>query len=281
MKNFPTDACLLAAGYGKRLRPITLKTPKPLVEVGGEPMLQRMADFVRDAGVSSLHVNAFYLGEQIADWCTGYRAKHSDVVLQNSREESLLETGGGIAKMLREHDGLHAAPFFSCNADIVCIEAPPPNQPSLRSVSSTPPQGGSEFLNPLRRMAEVMDDETDMVMLLAKKERSLGYEGAGDFVALEERDGVVHSFRRYDAARDEGREAYIFMGIQLLRPEIFTRSPEPLPETFSMNLLYNQRVQADGSFAHMKAVVHDGMFLHVGDVDGLSAANAYLNGHET
>lgn len=216
-------------------------------------MLERMAEFVQSAGVSSLHVNASYLGEQIASWCETYGAVNPEVSIETSMENAPLETGGGIAKMLREH-AFDDAPFFSCNADIICVPS-------------------SESRHPLARMANAMDDETDIVMLLAKKQNSLGYEGAGDFVALEERDGVIHSFRRYDAAKDEGKEAYIFMGIQLLRPDLFSSK---LPEAFSMNHIYNQRVSKGGGFSGMKAVVHDGMFLHVGDAYGLKKAEAYL-----
>ena len=62
----PQVAMVLAAGKGKRMRPITDKTPKPLVEVGGMTLLDRILDHLEQAGTTRVVVNAFHLSEQIA-----------------------------------------------------------------------------------------------------------------------------------------------------------------------------------------------------------------------
>ena len=61
-------AMILAAGRGERMRPLTDQTPKPLLEVGGKPLIQYHIEALRDAGFRELVVNYAHLGEQIVEW---------------------------------------------------------------------------------------------------------------------------------------------------------------------------------------------------------------------
>ena len=104
---------ILAAGYGKRLRPLTETTPKPLLPVSGKPMLQHHIERLSALGVTELVVNTSWLAEQIEDYFgDGHRF---GVSIRWSREQQPLETGGGIANALPL---LGNEPFLLINGDV-------------------------------------------------------------------------------------------------------------------------------------------------------------------
>ncbi len=91
-------AMVLAAGLGKRLRPLTLETPKPLISVGGRPLVEYQLEKLCQAGVEEVVVNLHHLGEQIEK--TLGDGSRLGLNIQYSRETELLETGGGILRAL-------------------------------------------------------------------------------------------------------------------------------------------------------------------------------------
>lgn len=106
-------AMILAAGEGRRMRPLTDKTPKPLLTVGGRPLLEHHILNLKAAGFAELVVNASHLGDQVAAFCgDGSRWGLSITV---SSEETPLETAGGIVKALPL---LTSAPFLVVNGDV-------------------------------------------------------------------------------------------------------------------------------------------------------------------
>jgi len=107
---------LLAAGLGTRLRPLTDHAPKALVDVGGLPILERVARRLIDAGADRLIVNLYHFGDQIRDY-VAKRDGFGVEVLFSSEDPQPLETGGGLlqAAPLFRRD----APFFLHNADIL------------------------------------------------------------------------------------------------------------------------------------------------------------------
>ena len=106
-------AMILAAGFGSRLRPLTETTPKPLLEVGGKPLLQYHLGRLAEAGITDIIINTSWLAELIED----YFGDGSDfgVQIQWSREAQPLETGGGIARALPL---LGTEPFLVINGDV-------------------------------------------------------------------------------------------------------------------------------------------------------------------
>lgn len=104
---------ILAAGEGRRMRPLTDETPKPLLQVRGKPLIEHHIERLRDAGVTDVVVNAAHLGEQIEDFCGD--GSRWGVRIQISREVVPLETAGGIIQALSSLDD---APFAVVNGDI-------------------------------------------------------------------------------------------------------------------------------------------------------------------
>lgn len=110
-------AMILAAGRGKRMRPLTDHTPKPLLEVGGRALIVHQIRRLRDAGITELVINHAHLGEQI-EQALGDGSAY-DVRIQYSPEGpgQALETGGGIHRALAL---LGPEPFLVVNGDIWC-----------------------------------------------------------------------------------------------------------------------------------------------------------------
>lgn len=232
----PIEAMILAAGRGSRMQPYTSETPKPLVKVGGHPLLDYALKLVQPAGIDEAIVNTHHLGEQIE----AYLAKQN-FACTISREDELLETGGGICQALP----LLADSFFTLNSDVICVEKP-----------------GQSVLN---KMIEAWDDSRmDGLMLLCPLERAVGYQGDGDFSIAE--DGRIQ-------ARVKGKPAYVYMGIQRLHKRFLDGAPQG---AFSLSQLYKAAV-AKGDKCPLYGVVHEGAWLHVGDPEGVELAENYLS----
>ena len=107
-------AMILAAGRGERMRPLTEETPKPLLEVGGKPLIQYHIEALRDAGFRELVVNHAHLGNQIVERL-GEGAQFGVHIEYSAEPEGALETGGGIKKALPL---LGERPFLVINGDI-------------------------------------------------------------------------------------------------------------------------------------------------------------------
>ncbi|MGB2199633.1 MAG: nucleotidyltransferase family protein, partial [Luminiphilus sp.] len=91
-------AMILAAGEGRRMRPLTDATPKPLINVAGKTLLERHIEGLVSAGFTDLVINASYLADQVAAFCNDGRRWGCRIHL--SVEETPLETAGGIRKAL-------------------------------------------------------------------------------------------------------------------------------------------------------------------------------------
>lgn len=236
-RNAP-QAVVLAAGLGTRMRPFTDRLPKPLLPVAGVTLIDRALDWLVAAGVREAVVNSYYLAELLEAHLTA----RTQPAITISREETLLETGGGLKKALPL---LRPEPFVSVNSDVICLDG---SQPALH------------------RLLEAWDDrEMDALLLLHPVDRAVGYDGKGDFFLD---NGLLR--RR----RDEPSAPYVFTGVQLVHPRLFAGSPAG---AFSMNVLYNRGMDADGRLHRIRALVHDGDWLHVGDPDGLRAAEAWFS----
>ena len=204
-----THAMVLAAGLGLRMRPITEHTPKPLVAVGGRPMLDRVLDHLDQAGVSRKIVNAHWLAQQIHD----HLARRADVTVSDE-SDALLETGGGVKRALPL---LGDQPFFVCNADIVWRNGSVPA---------------------LTRLAEAWDPERmDSLLLLHRTASTLNYAGKGDFFL----DSQGHVRRRLE----KEVSPYLYTGVQIIHPRLFADAPDG---KFSLNLLWNQAADAGRLF---------------------------------
>jgi MurNAc alpha-1-phosphate uridylyltransferase len=240
----PKRAMVLAAGLGLRLRPITTLKPKPLVEVGGQTLLDRALDRLADAGVDTAVVNTHYFAEMVAKRMA-LRTRPRIIL---SPETDLLETGGGIARALDKLNppGESEQPFYAVNGDSFWLNGP------------------SDIF---KRLAAAWDDaRMDALLAVYATPHALGYDGQGDFMMDEQ-----GRLRR--RAEDEV-VPFAFIGLQILHPRLFCNPATGTVESgaFSLNRLYD-RAAATG---RLWGVAHDGEWFHISTPDDLREADARL-----
>lgn len=198
-------AMVMAAGLGKRMRPLTASQPKPMVRVGGKPLIDHALDRLNDAGVEKAVVNVHYLADSL-EAHLGSRGAPK-VVISDERGE-LLETGGGMVKAQSQLPD----PFFCLNADNIWIDGP---RSAFADLSAR--------WNP---------DEMDALLLLVSHARAVNFDGTGDFY-MDPRGKI----RR----RVQGRIApFIYTGIQLVSHRLLRDAPEG---KFSTNVLWNRAIE--------------------------------------
>ena len=217
-----TTAMVLAAGLGKRMRPVTDTIPKPLVRIGGRTMLDQVLDRLAKAGIETAVVNVHHLPDLIERHLEGRTRPR--IVISDERAE-LLETGGGIAKALPLLGG---APFLVLNSDSLWIEGPQSN---------------------LGRMIRSWDArKMDILLLLAASAASLGYDGLGDFAMAA--DGRLRRRREREVT------PFVYAGVAIMKPELFEGAPQG---AFSLNRLFDRTIEAgrlhglrlDGQWLHV------------------------------
>lgn len=235
----PKKAMLLAAGLGTRMQPLTNTRPKPLIEVGGEALIDHILLRLARAGVGEVVINHHHFSEQIIAHVAS-RGQVPQITLSDETRQ-LLETGGGVAKAL---PALGADPFFVVNGDAIWLNE------------------GEDILHLMARAWDAY--RMDFLLMLVPAAHALGYDGAGDFFMAE--DGTL---TRRGAAL---AAPYMFGGVQILDPAIFTDIPEG---PFSMNVLFDRAIKQ----GRLCGFVHRGPWLHIGTPQGRDDADAFLSAY--
>jgi MurNAc alpha-1-phosphate uridylyltransferase len=203
----PKCAMVLAAGFGKRLRPYTDKVPKPLTKVLGVPIIDVVLDRLEAAGVERAVINLHHLGDQIRAHLKD--RKKPEIVF--SEEEEILETGGGIVKALPL---LGDEPFFTVNAKVIWLN------------------GKTDCLE---RMAQAFDPEKmDALLLLHSTAQAVGYDGMGDF--------LMDPFGRLKRRPERQVAPFLYAGIQLCHPRLFRDTPKG---AFSTNIVWDRAIEEE------------------------------------
>lgn len=183
-------AFILAAGLGTRLRPYTNDIPKPMVEVGGQTMIDRALDKLHDIGIKSCVINTHYKAEILQRHLIARRNPH----IIFSLEEKLFDTGGGINAALQHFDD----PFFVLSGDSVWEDA--------------------QDHNTLQTMADHWDPaRMDILILLQPVETMTLTQGLGDY-DLDDQGRAIRS-------KDKTGK-YMWTSIRINKPEIFDGAPE-------------------------------------------------------
>ena len=165
-------AMILAAGKGERMRPLTDHTPKPLLEVGGRPLIEHHILRLADAGFRELIINVSHLGEQIIEFCGD--GSRWGLTIQISPEDEPLETAGGIINALPL---LGDQPFLLVNGDVWTDYS----FGRLRDLMLARPDGAHLVLvdNPPQHPGGDFRLRDGYVMELADVEVGLTYSGVG------------------------------------------------------------------------------------------------------
>ncbi|WP_324827646.1 nucleotidyltransferase family protein [Qipengyuania zhejiangensis] len=231
-------AMLMAAGLGKRMRPLTASTPKPLVRVAGQPLIDRALDRLEEAGVAKAVVNVHYLADAIE---AHVGPRNAPKITFSDERDVLLETGGGMVKA--HSAGLLPDPFFACNADSIWLDGP---RNAFADLSSR--------WNPERM---------DALLLVVGHARAFNFDGTGDFYM----DG--HGCLKRKVA---GRIApFIYTGIQLVSHRLLRDPPEG---KFSTNILWDRAI-AEG---RLFGIAFTGNWYEVGTPEHIRPTEEALRG---
>jgi MurNAc alpha-1-phosphate uridylyltransferase len=174
---------ILAAGLGKRMQPITLKTPKPLIQIGGKNLLDRALELLINHGVDDIVINVHHLADQIKDFIN--KKKYKVKISVFHEQEMLLDTGGGILNATKSFK----EPFVVVNPDTLWCNA---------------------YSSELSDLEDLYFQHKKACLLLVNKNLSFDSSFKGDFNL---QDGIV--------SRDNSNEL-IFTGLQILDHSIFS-----------------------------------------------------------
>ena len=233
----PEVAMVMAAGLGKRMRPLTATRPKPLIEVAGRTLLDHSLDRLRAAGVRKAVVNVHYLPDALEAHLK-HRVKDIEIAVSDERKQ-LLETGGGLVKALPLID---ADPFLVVNSDNLWIDGP---------------------VDSLRHLAAHWDDaRMDALLLLVPLARANCHNGQGDF--------RLSASGAISRKKTGGVAPFVYTGIQMVSKRLFEGEVPEGP--FSTNILWDRAIEAGRCFG----AVHQGLWFDVGAPANIKRAEEML-----
>ena len=233
----PEVAMVMAAGLGKRMRPLTATRPKPLIEVAGKPLLDHCLDRLRAAGVKKAVVNVHYLPDALEAHLRS-RVQGLEIAVSDEREQ-LLETGGGLVKALPLID---SDPFLVANSDNLWVDGP---------------------VDSLRHLASHWDDsKMDALLLLVPLAQANFHNGSGDFHMTA--SGKIRRKKPGSVA------PFVYTGIQMVSKRLFDGEVPDGP--FSTNILWDRAIEAGRCFG----AVHQGLWFDVGAPPNIRKAEEIL-----
>ena len=232
----PRTAMVLAAGLGKRMRPLTATRPKPLIEVAGQSLLDHLLERLKAAGVEKAVVNVHYLADAVEAHLK--RNAHGlDIAISDERG-LLLETGGGMVRALPLID---ADPFLVVNSDNLWVDGP---------------------ADTLKLLASHWDgSKMDALLLLVPHARASNHGGRGDF--------HMDSTGRLRRRQKSHVAPFVYTGIQMVSKRLLDGAPEG---PFSTNVLWDKAMEEGRCFG----AVHQGLWFDVGTPQAIKATELIL-----
>ena len=199
-------AMILAAGFGKRVHPLTLNCPKPLLKIGDETLLSNTLKFLKLFGIKQVIINVHYLREQIIDYIKKNKFNLSINIVKE--ENKILDTGGGVLNAIRYFSN---KPFIIINPDTIW---------------------SSYYLEELKLMEKnfFKNKKSKCSILVVKKAISFDQSFKGDF-NLE--NNLINR-------KNKGDLKYIYIGLQIIKPEVFFGLDL---NVFSMNKIWDKLIE--------------------------------------
>ena len=180
-------ALILCAGFGKRLNPITLNTPKPLLEIKDVSMLERCIYLVEKLGIRKILINTFYFKEQFSEFLDNLKFNLDIKIIEDG--EHILDTGGGIQNMIQDSNDND---FIVFNPDTVW---------------------SNNYKDEILKMEEMyFSKKIENILLLVNKKLSFDKKLKGDFNL---KNNLINK---------EAEKELIYIGCQIINKKLFVRN---------------------------------------------------------
>ncbi|MDA9696491.1 sugar phosphate nucleotidyltransferase [Candidatus Pelagibacter sp.] len=179
-------ALILCAGFGKRLNPITLNTPKPLLEIKDESMLERCINLIEKLGIQKILINTFYLKDKFSVFLN---SKNFNIDIKIIEEgEHILDTGGGIQNMIKDSN---EKDFIIFNPDTIW---------------------SNDYKDEILKMEKMyFSEKLENILLLVNKKLSFDKKLKGDFNL---KNNLINK---------EAEKEFIYTGCQIINKNLFIK----------------------------------------------------------
>ena len=195
-------ALILCAGYGKRLNPLTLNTPKPLLKVNNISLLENTINLINDLGIKNILINTYYLKEQIKEFINNKNFSCKINIIDDGK--SILDTGGGILNLIKKSDNDN---FFVFNPDTIWTK---------------------EYIEVIRKMEVFyLKNKIQNILLVVNKSKSFDKKLKGDF-NLNSKNILNYQ-----------EKAFIYTGCQIINKNVFSKIDQ---NSFSIIEIWNQLI---------------------------------------
>ena len=179
-------ALILCAGFGKRLNPITLNTPKPLLEIKDVSMLERCINLIEKLGIQKILINTFYLKDQFSVFLNSKNFNIDIKIIEDG--EHILDTGGGIQNMIKDSN---EKDFIIFNPDTIW---------------------SNDYKDEILKMEKMyFSEKLENILLLANKKLSFDKKLKGDFNL---KNNLINK---------EAEKEFIYIGCQLINKKLFIK----------------------------------------------------------
>ena len=193
-------ALILCAGFGKRLNPITLNTPKPLLEIKDVSMLERCINLIEKLGIQKILINTFYLKDQFSVFLNSKNFNIDIKIIEDG--EHILDTGGGIQNMIQDSN---ENDFIIFNPDTVW---------------------NNNYKDEILKMEEIyFSKKIESILLLVNKKLSFDKKLKGDF-------NLINNLINKKIEKE-----FIFIGCQIINKKLFVRNSM---ENYSILEIWNK-----------------------------------------
>ena len=195
-------ALILCAGFGKRLHPLTSKTPKPLLKIKNITLLERTLNIIKQLEIKNVKINTFHLENEIVNFLSNYKSNINIDIIKDGKD--ILDTGGGIINLIKsstEND------FIVFNPDTIW---------------------GLKYKDELEKMIEYYySNKLNNLLLVVNKNKSFDKRLKGDF-ELKKKNLVNYKEKNY-----------IYIGCQIINKKIFQNINE---KSFSISKIWNTEI---------------------------------------
>ena len=201
-----TKAMILCAGFGKRLHPLTLSNPKPLLKIGDKTLLSNTLNILEQLGIKQVVINVHYLGDQIIDYIK--KNEFNMAITTVIEKDKILDTGGGVLNALQHFSD---EPFIVINPDTIW---------------------SSNYLEELKMMEKefFINKKNKCFLLIVNRDKSFDKSFKGDFNL----ENNLISRKHTDNLK------YIYTGIQIIKPDVFEQIGM---KVFSINMIWDELIQ--------------------------------------